>query len=311
MQEPRAPKAAARWLLIVNPAAGRGAAGRSAQRLPALLTAAGLRFDLATTAGRGHAIALARAAVLAGHRHLVAVGGDGTVNEVVNGVCSQDLVPTDELTLAVVPAGTGNDLSRSLRMPDDPRRAVRTIAEGYAVMHGIGSASYEEGGTARTRCFVNMAGCGIDTQILRRLGDRKAGHWAYRTAVLRTLLAPPALPLRVRSAESSLMDEVVGLFAGFGPYCGGGMRVAVAASRTALGVTMIRAMPRMRLLMLFARLQLGKPCAGAGVTAWQTAGIEIHNEVPAEFQLDGELVGAMPLRLSVRARGINMVCSSA
>ncbi|MBK7336340.1 MAG: acylglycerol kinase family protein [Saprospirales bacterium] len=97
------------WYTIVNPAGGNGTVQKRWPRIEAALLQAGVRFEVVFTEARGHATELARNAVESGWRHILAVGGDGTNNETVNGILQQQAVPPSEVCYALLPVGTGND----------------------------------------------------------------------------------------------------------------------------------------------------------------------------------------------------------
>ncbi len=165
--------------LIYNPLAGRRRhrRERDLQRAVALLRVHGLRAELIPTAGPGSATELARLAVAAGRDLVIVCGGDGTINEVVNGLAGS------AIPLAVLPAGTGNALARELGLPWDvwraaeyiPRGVVRRIALGRALrpvcLRPAGS------GQAGARYFIAMAGAGADANIIYRLAQHAKLRW--------------------------------------------------------------------------------------------------------------------------------------
>ena len=101
------------WYTIVNPAGGNGAVKKRWPQIEAQLRHAGVGMEKVYTQSRGHATELAHRAVEAGHRHILAVGGDGTNNEVINGILRQDAVPSTDVHYALIPIGTGNDWIRT------------------------------------------------------------------------------------------------------------------------------------------------------------------------------------------------------
>ncbi len=151
--------------LIYNPLAGRRRSRRQRdlQRAVALLAAYGLRAELIPTSGPGSATELAREAVAARRDLIIVSGGDGTINEVVNGMAGSS-VP-----LAVLPAGTGNALARELELPSDVWRAAEYIPRGAVRRIALGRAGQ--------RYFIAMAGAGADANILYRLSGRTKLRW--------------------------------------------------------------------------------------------------------------------------------------
>ena len=127
--------------VILNPNAGRGRAGKAVDRVADAMECAGLAFDIAVTTGRGHAIELAHQARLDGFTVVAAAGGDGTVNEVLNGLARATPASDPVGKLALLPLGSGNDFADMVGCPRDPDRAAAIIAAGFVRPLDIGCAS--------------------------------------------------------------------------------------------------------------------------------------------------------------------------
>ena len=220
------------WV-IANPESG---AGRGARVLPALeaeLDQRRLRYALHRTDAPGHAKELAARAV--GHAsRVLAVGGDGTVHEVANGLLrrSLDRPETGVPPLAVLPVGTGNDFFRMVSAPPDPAGAARAAADGTPRRFDVGEVRWEGG----ARFFVNLVGVGIDVEVLRRRAGfaRLPGLIQYLAALASALAAYRPLPLAVAlSSDSGVTwsrDGAILLSAvTVGPSVGGGMIIAPEA----------------------------------------------------------------------------------
>ncbi|MBM4047752.1 MAG: YegS/Rv2252/BmrU family lipid kinase, partial [Planctomycetes bacterium] len=172
--------------LIVNPTAGRGRAATAAAEAAEHLRAAGLDVRAHATAGRGDGERLARDA--GDVRAIVAVGGDGTFNEVLNGVGGRD-VP-----LGLIPVGTANVLARELGLPLDVRRACAVIAAGHSRTVDVGFCN--------DRRFILMAGMGFDAAVVQELTRSRKGNirlLSYASPILRALATYDAPPLRVEA----------------------------------------------------------------------------------------------------------------
>jgi len=169
--------------LIYNPAAGRGRRRREREldRATHLLDAYGIQVTRIPTTGPGSATELTRQEVAAGRDLLIACGGDGTINEVVNGMAGS-AVP-----LAILPAGTGNVLATHLGLPWDiwraaeyiPRGVVRRVALGQALRPGSPRLRSGQAGQAGSRYFICLAGAGSDGHLFYRLNQLPAGDLKY------------------------------------------------------------------------------------------------------------------------------------
>jgi len=288
-----------RWYVVVNPASGRGRAARRWPRLAAALSRAGVRFEPAVTREAGHAAALVADAVRAGHRRVLAVGGDGVLHEALNGLMSGREAARDEICLGAVPLGSGNDWARARGIPTEPEAAARVVAAGRTARQDIGRLDFPAHGS---HCyFINVAGAGLDAYVLERLPGGVPRRLAYLLGVLRSLASfePPRFSLKAdgRPIEGRLLLALAGL----GPYCGGGMRLTPQAlfddgRLELLTVDPLRLpaeLPRLRRLF-DGRLPQERFAHYASVPHLQL------DAAPAvAVQADGQLVGHTPCRVSV------------
>ncbi|HEY5634122.1 MAG TPA: diacylglycerol kinase family protein, partial [Burkholderiaceae bacterium] len=294
-----------RWLLVVNPSAGRGRGARLAPRLPDLLARAGVSARIALSERPGHAGELARAAAEAGTRHFAAAGGDGTAHEVVNGLAAyaRGRGDTDRLeslaafSLSIVPIGTGNDWARSLGLARSLEASIARLARGRALACDLGRVHCSGRGQDASRLFVNVAGAGFDGFVLERLGHRKPGAWAYLAELLRSHrhFQPPML------AAGDPPRPTLAVFACLGSHCGGGMKMAPGArvDDGLLDVTRIDAMTGGQLLWELRRLFDGSIGRSRHVRTFVARALEIGSEPACAVQADGELLGLTPARVEV------------
>jgi diacylglycerol kinase (ATP) len=184
---------ASRSLLILNPVAGQEKPERLRRLLGGAFAVRGAAFDLVETIGVGDAERHARRAAQLGYRSVVAVGGDGTVAEVVSGLAGSD-VP-----LAIVPRGTANQVAGNLHLPMDVERAVEVAVHGTPIPMDIGQL-------ADGRHFALIAGAGWDAEVIsiatRQMKDRW-GFWAYLYAGLRRAISPSSALFRITVDEQS------------------------------------------------------------------------------------------------------------
>ena len=138
-------------VLICNPVAGRGKAGKALPEVRRHLEARELDHDIWFTKRKGHATELTREALTSGCRFVVAVGGDGTINEVVNGLLHDDRPVNPNAVMGVIPAGTGADFIRTFGIPSMPGHAVAHLDGGDAFPIDIGKVIYTDSGSSITR----------------------------------------------------------------------------------------------------------------------------------------------------------------
>ncbi len=278
-------------LVIVNPAAGQGGGARAWRRLREL-GGAPSSWRCATTTRPGHARDLARAAVQAGCDRVVALGGDGTVSEVANGLIGSSCA------LGVIPAGTGNDFSHALRIPSGPRAAARVAFTGSPRAVDVG----EIRDAAGSRYFVNVASYGFDAEVA--LGARRVqlpGSLRYLAAVLRTLRE--LRPRRVQvDVDGRRMDRDLVLIAiANGHRYGGGLRIApdAAIDDGSFDVCMVGSVSRLAVLGLLPRLYRGGHRRHPAVELLRCRRLDLVGAASIPGQADGDLLGHLPASFTV------------
>src|SRR5436190_5577835 len=170
-------------LFIVNPASGAGKAGREWAGIESWLPSSGLPYEVALTTRPLEATEIAQRAVRESRPVVVAVGGDGTLNEVVNGFFRNGAPLPTSSKLAMVPLGTGGDFRRTLRIPSDPRQAIDVLRSGVVRRLDAGCVTYQtsDGATA-VRHFINIADAGLGGDVVYKVnrGSKRLGALTYK-----------------------------------------------------------------------------------------------------------------------------------
>lgn len=283
-------------LIIVNPTAG---AGRAARLVPWLRERLGPRpeAELHVTRRPGDAEEMAADAARHGHDRVVAVGGDGTVQEVVNGLLRQ----SGTVELGIVPVGSGNDLARSLGLPTDPAEAWK-LAMGRVTLPI--DAARARNGAGQERWFASAGGIGFDAQVATAMADRR-GWQAGRAGYLLTTLSELRRFENCR-VEITLDGETFSRAALFvavanGAYYGGGMHIAPDAKLDdgRLDICVVGDISRLTVLRELPNLYRGTHVRNPAVSMHTARTIEIDGDSGTRIHLDGEPFGALPLRVSI------------
>ncbi|HZG57001.1 diacylglycerol kinase family protein [Paenibacillus sp.] len=295
-----------RLAFIVNGASGSGRGAKVWAAVERELSRRGVRYAAAATSSSGHATALAqRMARDGGYASIVAVGGDGTVHEVVAGLLGSN-VP-----LGHIPAGSGNDFARCLRLPAGPSEAVDALIAGHTVAIDVGRAN--------GRPFVNSFGAGFDGEVgrianraqwKRSMNALGLGALAYPFAVLAALGA--YRPARVGIEVDGVPREFEGVWLAVAanmPAFGGGMRICPEASPTdgALDVCVVHGLSRWRLLRYFPRLYRGTHLDLPYVTMLRGREVRVRSDRRLYGQADGEGADAGDATISVAPAGLRVV----
>lgn len=290
------------WFVIVNPASGGGRTARRWPRLAAELRRLGVEFSVAATSAPGHATAIAREAIARGARRLLAVGGDGSLHEVVNALLRQDGSVARDVLVAVAPFGSGNDWARTQRAPADPARLAAAMAAGRSRRMDLGLATCRApDGALRTVAFHNAAGAGLDAAVVRATSARGPRAIAYAVALTRALTRFRAPRFRIAAAGDCQVARCLTVVAAIGPDCGGGMRLAPGAQPDdgLLDLVTVADLPLRRALALAPGLWSGKAAADPAFRHVRCAGARIASEPDCDVEADGQLIGCTPLEVGI------------
>jgi diacylglycerol kinase (ATP) len=273
--------------LIVNPAAGRGAGRRAENPVSRAFRAQGWAVDVLRCERPGHGTALVAEALRQGARHIIAVGGDGTVHEVANGLLDAPADMAADVALGVVPAGSGNDFAKIVGMYGyDPARAVARLVTAQSRRFDAGRVLDE--------WFVNTMGFGFGPAVVQRRNamQRLRGFLSYLVPIVKTFFQfePPLLDVAApgfRERGYMMMVEVCN-----GTTAGGSYRFAPDANPAdgRLDVCLIRRVSLPRFLLALPRVMRGTHIGMREVAIIKTARLTIRSpEHPLVVHLDGEL----------------------
>jgi diacylglycerol kinase (ATP) len=307
--------------VILNPIAGRGAGARLAGAVRSDLTARGLDFDFHMTEGPDHATELARQAVQAGQKLVIAVGGDGTSNEVLNGLLGEadsSYAASDaagpwsepEIGLAIVPIGTGNDFAFSVNLPMTWQAACVAIAAGSRRIIDIGSVQADGG---ERRLFGNGVGIGFDAivNIESRKVRRLRGFSLYLWAVLKTLAIYYHTPEATVEVDGQRMDLPVTMVSIMnGRRVGGGFYPIPGAQVDdgLVDVCVAAKLSRPAMVGYVLRFMNGSHVGRPPITLLQGRRVTVTVAEPWAAHVDGEIFGVgacqyaielMPGRLTI------------
>lgn len=301
------------WLVIVNPNAGNGKGKKDWGKISSNLKKYGINYKELFTERKGHAILLSGEAVEAGHRKLLCVGGDGTLNEIVNGAFAQDKCPTKDITLGLIPVGTGNDWGRMFGIPLDYEEAAKIIKDEKLMLHDIGVLSYFNGSEKGTRYFINIAGLGFESVVVKRTNAQKdkgrSGKALYFYNLLMSLLSYNNTKAEIIIDGTKIMANVFSINVGNGRYCGGGMRQTPYAvpDDGILDVTVIKEMGRLEIIMNLNKLYNGTILDHPKIDGYTCKNVKVSSEKILFAEADGEHLGHTPVEFNIIPSAINIV----
>ncbi len=294
-------------LIIVNPRSAGGSTRESWSGTASDLRAHFGAYNIAFTKAAGDGVNLARNAAEAGREFIIACGGDGTINEVANGIIESG----KDVELGVMPSGTGGDFRRSLGMPQSPRDAARALRDGGTKRMDAGRVTFQgHSGETITRYFLNVSSFGLAASIIERVKSNKALDWLplggvrgranFALSTLTEVVGLDAITVKVRidGGEEKLVHTVNFCIAN-ARYFGGGMMIAPNAKLDdgKLDIVNIGDIRTAKVLLNAYTLYNGSHLGLAEVKSTLTRRIEIapaHPEADIHLETDGELPGRLP-----------------
>ena len=269
-----------KYKLIANPAAGRGKANAAVLQVMELFKAKGATFDLELTTAPQQAAEIARKA-LKDFDVIVAVGGDGTVNEIVPGMLFSGK------PLGIIPSGSGNDFIKSLGVPNRIEAAVAIVLKG--------EARVIDAGKINGRYFANGVGIGFDAAVNRASYDinhSKRGLRLYVCALVRTLGRFDPVPVKITINGETIEQDIFLLTIGNGTTCGGGFKLAPHAKVDdhLLDVTIVKPLGIPKLLWHLPKVFLGTiDKVTKYARLMRTSKLSVTSAHPLPVHVDGEI----------------------
>ncbi len=302
-----------KWLVIVNPNAGNGKGKKDWNKISSLLEKYSISFEAIFTESKSHATRLVIDSISSGFRKIISVGGDGTLNEVINGIFSQIYCPTSDITLSLIPVGTGNDWGRMFGIPLLYESAVKTICAGKHILHDIGKVSYFNGSKQEIRYFINIAGLGFEAAVVKRTNIQKdkgrSNKAIYFYNLLMSLISYKNTDAELLIDGQVINCKVFSINVGNGRYCGGGMRQTPEAlpDDGLLDITVINGMGKIEIIRNLPILYDGTILSHPKVDGYRTTNLQVKSKKLLYAEADGESIGHTPVEFSIIPAGINIV----
>jgi len=278
---------------IINPRAGRGQAGRV---FAAIARGNNLRFIAYFTHSADHTRQLAVQVYREGFRRIVVIGGDGTLNEVING-----LPQVEGVTLGLIPCGRGNDWARQLGLPLKWRKAWEVVLQGRR--HRLDLAQ------AGRRVFCTVACAGLAAEAAAEAGRLRLGRLSYLAGLARALRRYQAYELELDYDGGSFRGEVVSVAVGNTATFGGGLSILPRASVQdgLLDVCLVEALPRWRFVSWLPSLFWGGQLDLPYIRYFQAREVRLKSSLRLSLYADGEPIQSLPVTISTLPRRLSFL----
>ena len=311
------------WLIVVNVFAASKKAGELWRRAESLLKQEGISYECRYTGDSGNACRIAEDSAREGYRKFVAVGGDGTVHDVLNGIMyfvdSPELktVRLEDFYLAVLPMGSGNDWIKSLGIPRDVKNIVGLISSGSFGRQDVVKVSLkDESGSPKSVTYMaNVGGVGIDADVCRIVNVNKkmgmSGKILYVKALIQCLMHRVPVVARVLcDGEEVYHGKYFSIAFGIGKYSGGGMRQTSDAVMDdgLLDMTIIPELGALTIAMKAPQLFTGTFSRIKQLVSKRGTKIEVIPDNGRPYvEVDGEVIGTAPVCMEIMGQQINVL----
>lgn len=300
--------------VIVNPAAASWAVERRWPQVRDLLRDRGAKFQAELTEAPCHATELARQALAEGYRLIVAVGGDGTVNEVINGLVVEGKVDP-EITLGILPLGVGTDFVRTLGIPRDYKDACRCLMTGRKCTIDLGQMTCIHEGREVNRYFINAAGLGFDAEVANltnRLSKVKAlgGTIPYVISLLITLIHYQNKDVEIYIDGRNLETRANLVMVCNGQYLAGGMHAAPHASLDdgAFDVILVGDFGKLEFIATVPKVYSGTHLTHPKVDEYRgVKEVRVEAQERMFIQAEGESMGEAPVTFRIIPQALKVL----
>lgn len=303
-----------KWFIIVNPNAGKKKGGHDWKGITKLLAEAGIDYMSYFTEHRGHAMELTRKYIIAGFRKFIVVGGDGTFNEVVNGIFTQSHTDPSLILLSMIPVGTGNDWCRMYNIPVDYKKAIELIRNNNVFYQDTGVLEFTGlNGRQEKRYFGNIAGMGFDAMVAEKTNhdkDKGKGNpLSYFVNIFTSLFSFKTSRTTITLDDRIITPEVFSLTAAIGRYNGGGMKQApfAAPDDGLFDVTIISRIRKFKVIRNILTLLDGTFTRLPEVSSFKSSFVRIESNPPLKAETDGESLGQSPFVFTILPRSLRII----
>jgi YegS/Rv2252/BmrU family lipid kinase len=294
-----------RTLIIINPASGGGATRHHWNRIARAIQTAIGSFDHVFTNAPLHATNLAKQAINEGYALVVAVGGDGTFNEVASGFFNKNQIVSENTVFGIVPHGTGSDFARSIGLSGIEQACARLRNRAFRLID-VGLAGFTNHNDQRVdRIFLNVAsfGCsGHVTKILSQKLKKVSGSLAYTLASFQALLGHQDMNVTITSDKESACDLLItNCSIANGRYFGGGIKVAPYAEVDdgVFDITIWSGFGLADFILKRKALWSGAHISESGTHVFRATEVIASSATCVPFELDGESVGFLPVSIKI------------
>jgi YegS/Rv2252/BmrU family lipid kinase len=304
------------WKIIINPHAGNGKGLKQWPEIKEKLQKLSIEFDHFITEYPLQAIEKTQEFVREGYRKFVVVGGDGSLNEVLNGLYLQKETDTREFVLANIPVGNGNDWGKCFQNPETIEQSIELLKNGHLFKQDVGKLSFKDREQEEVRYFLNIAGFGFDAQVVKDVLKAKekgrSGTFIYFLTLLFDLFKSKYTQIELKADDQHMSRNVLSLACGVCRYNGGGMMILPFSEPNSgyLDITLIKNLSKWGVIRNVLRLFNGSFVKNKKVELLRARKLIIHTEKSLLMETDGEFLGKAPCEVEIIPSALNVLVKS-
>ncbi|WGH74622.1 diacylglycerol kinase family lipid kinase [Tenacibaculum tangerinum] len=297
------------WFLIVNPVAGNGNFNKYWNEIQQELKINNIAYEYALTAHSKREKTIVQLAIDKGYTKIISVGGDGTLHHIINGIMTQNSINSKDITVAVIPLGTGNDWVKTYNIPKNIKTAIHLIKKEKSIFQDVGYLELSN----TTTYFNNVAGIGFDGYVVNKLNKLKRfGSIAYLISGIAGILFYKKTTLKIDIDDISIETKCLMTLFGICKYSGGGMQLTdyKESNNGLLDITIAKNLSFWDVLVSIKRLYNGKILQHKKVETYSSNSLLItpkNIDNKPYIQADGELIGTGKVKVSIVKSAIRIV----
>ncbi|MEO6166670.1 MAG: diacylglycerol kinase family protein [Chitinophagales bacterium] len=304
-----------KWFVLVNPAAGGYKAEKMWPDIMGLLKNEAIDFQFQVSKSAAHTLQIIDAAIQHGSRKFIAVGGDGTINLLINGIFQQKTIEPNSITIAIIPVGTGNDWIRTQRIPKSPKEAIGLIRREQTTFHDVGRIDLQGNKAPLTKYFINIAGFGFQGLVAERIegvsSGIKKGIFSFVLGILDALFRYTITQVSIELDEEKIEGAIYNVNAGICKFCGGGMKMTPDALTDdgLFDITIIRKISKAEVIVNIPGLFNGGFLKNKKVSQHRTKKFNIVSNPLMPVECDGEVLGYGNARVEIIKEAIRVIAN--
>ena len=300
------------WFVIINPTSGNGSSKKQWPKIELLLKTHSFEFEFAFTKFSKHSMELVHSAVNQGFKNIISVGGDGTLHNIVNGIMTQKTANPSDITVGVIPIGTGNDWVKTHGIPRNIEKAIQIIKKGKIATQDLGHIKFLNQSKPSVY-FNNLAGMGFDGHVVSKVGKYKHfGALAYLIGTIAGLFSFKNFEAEITTNSKIVKLKSLMVLIGLCKYSGGGMQLtkSVDPFDGQFDISLAGNFTTWDILKNTLKLFNGSIVNFNKVQTFTTNEITIKvlDDTKPFIQADGELIGSGNISISVVPRAFSFFC---